>query len=81
MLNFSKEKLAGKPALFRYAYFLVSSCRYKSFRAWKRDGEPNPFVTKTYRHTVTERVEFTDIFDDLLDSQRRRSRNRSHSAI
>lgn len=75
MLKPSASKLAKKSETFRYIYFLISSCKLKSFKAWKKAGEPNPFVAKTYRHNVTARVEFTDIFDDILKPNRIESRN------
>ncbi|MEM7719390.1 MAG: hypothetical protein AAF222_09305 [Pseudomonadota bacterium] len=75
MLGLSPDRLAKRSAAFRYGYYLVTSCKLKSFRGWKCAGEPNPFVEKTYRHKVTERVEFTDIFDDVLGPDRRHSRN------
>lgn len=76
MFRLSASKLAEKPALHRYLYFLFSSFQLTSFRAWRRAGEPNPFVGKTYRQHVTERVEFVDIFGDDLATQRSRSRQR-----
>lgn len=75
MLKKSPSELAKRSAAYRYLYFVVTSFKMKSFRAWKRDGEPNPFVEKTYRHNVTERVEFTDIFEDVLKPSRKDSRN------
>ena len=62
---FSKETLAKRSSLFRYVHFLVSSFSYRSYAAWKADGEPNPFVTKTYRHNGTRQVEFLDIFGEI----------------
>lgn len=59
-------KLAGRPRFFRYVFYLVSGFRLKSYRSWAEEGEPNPFVAKTYRRRQTERVEFADIFEDLL---------------
>lgn len=75
MLKLPASKLARRSAAFRYAYFVVTSFKLKSFRAWKDAGEPNPFVGKTYRHNVTERVEFTDIFEDVLKGPKAQSRN------
>ena len=76
MLKLSKSQLANKPAIIRYLYFVTSSCKLVSFSAWRRAGEPNPFVGKTYRQHVTERIEFVDIFgDDLNDRGPRRSRS------
>ncbi len=34
------------------------------------EGEPNPFVGKTYRQHVTERIEFVDIFGEELGKGR-----------
>ena len=75
MLKLSPAQLAKRSAAFRYLYFMVTSFKMKSFRAWQRDGEPNPFVEKTYRHNVTERVEFADIFEDVLKPGRKGSRD------
>ncbi len=66
MLNLSSAHLAKHPAMFRYLYFLATSFRLTTYKAWKSDGEPNPFVKKTYRHNGTHQVEFTDIFEDVL---------------
>lgn len=63
---FTEPKLAQKSRLFRYVFYLASGFRLKSFRSWANEGEPNPFVTKTYRSVRTERVEFSDIYDDML---------------
>lgn len=77
MFKLSPAKLAKRSAAFRYAYYVLTAFKLKSFRSWQQDGEPNPFVCKTYRHNVTERVEFTDIFEDVLRPVRenRDSRN------
>ncbi|MEL7151712.1 MAG: hypothetical protein AAGK71_13315 [Pseudomonadota bacterium] len=75
MIKLSPARLAKRSAAFRYTYYLVTAFKLKSFRSWKKDGEPNPFVEKTYRHNVTERVEFTDIFEDVLKPNRKGSRN------
>jgi hypothetical protein len=75
MLKLSPSSLAKRSETFRYLYFVITSFKLKSFRAWKKAGEPNPFVTKTYRHNVTARVEFTDIFDDVLKPGRVGSRD------
>ena len=72
MLRMSPSGLEKRSATFRYVYFLITSVKFKSFRAWKEDGEPDPFVEKTYRTVVTERVEFTDIFEDVLKPKRTR---------
>lgn len=70
MFRLSATDLAVKPAAFRYAYYILTSVNPKSFRAWRKEGEPNPFVAKTYRRQVTERVEFVDIFGEELDARR-----------
>ncbi len=64
MFQFTQRRLARKSKLFRYAFFIISSVQLKSFRSWTKEGEPNPFVAKTYRHKQSRRVEFDDIFDD-----------------
>ena len=68
---FSKETLAKRSRLFRYVHFLVSSVRFTSYSAWKASGEPNPFVTPTYRHKGTHQVEFLDIFKEYRGSSSR----------
>ncbi|MEM9426555.1 MAG: hypothetical protein AAGA06_07615 [Pseudomonadota bacterium] len=77
MFKIPAAKLAKKSDRFRYLYFVITSCKLKSFKAWRQAGEPNPFVQKTYRHNVTARVEFTDIFDDILKPDRTESRDRA----
>ena len=72
MINYTAPKLAEKSAVFRYLHFVITSFRLKSFRSWKEAGEPNPFVEKTYRTVRTERVEFVDIFEDVLTPENRR---------
>ncbi|MEO1536701.1 MAG: hypothetical protein AAFR73_03130 [Pseudomonadota bacterium] len=67
--------MSKRSAAFRYAYYLVTSFKFVSFRAWHKSGEPNPFVGKTYRRVATERVEFTDIFEDVLQGKKNRSRD------
>ena len=66
MLNYKERRLA-RSRVFRYIFFLISSVRFKSFQSWSQEGEPNPFMSKTYRTVRTERVEFIDIFDDMLN--------------
>ncbi len=68
MLKPSGSKLADQTALVRYIYFLVTSCCLKTYRSWQSAGEPNPFVRKSYRVACTERVEFADIFEDVLST-------------
>lgn len=68
---FSKETLAKRSRLFRYLHFLISSVSIKSYAAWKAEGEPNPFVSPTYRHKGTRQVEFLDIFGDYRGSSSR----------
>lgn len=70
MFKMSASNLAEKSAAFRYLYFLISSFKPIGFKAWKEQGEPNPFVGKCYRRVVTERVEFVDIFGEDLNKQR-----------
>ncbi|MDJ0639643.1 MAG: hypothetical protein QNJ20_12455 [Paracoccaceae bacterium] len=69
MLKLSGSRLAEQTAFVRYIYFLFTSCCLKTFRSWQSEGEPNPFVKKTYRVVCTEQVEFTDIFQDVLSSR------------
>lgn len=62
----TEPELAEKSRLFRYLFYLSSGCRLTSFRSWAEQGEPNPFVAKSYKAVRTERVEFVDIFGDVL---------------
>jgi len=71
MLKYTEPKLAKKSAYFRYLHYTITSFRLKSFRSWKSAGEPNPFVEKTYRPVRTERIEFVDIFEDVLAPRKR----------
>ena len=64
MPKFSKETLAKRSRLFRYVHYVITSVRLVRYAQWKRDGEPNPFVTPTYRHKGTRQAEFHDIFRD-----------------
>ena len=66
MLKFTATDLAEKSAVFRYVYYVLTAFNPKSFRTWQREGEPNPFVEKTYRQHVTDRIEFVDIFSNEL---------------
>ena len=68
---FSQETLARRSSLFRYLHFLISGVRYKSYAAWKAEGEPNPFVSPTYRHKGTRQVDFLDIFGEYRGSSSR----------
>lgn len=75
MFKMSASSLAGKSAAYRYAYFLVTSFKPVGFKAWRHQGEPNPFVGKSYRRVVTERVEFVDIFGEDLNRSKPNSRD------
>jgi len=59
------SNIAGKSRLFRYFFYLISSCRICRYKSWKKAGEPNPFAAKTYRAVQTERVEFTDLYEQI----------------
>ncbi len=69
MLNVSEPRLSKQSRFFRYLFYLASGVRFKSFQSWSKEGEPNPFVAKVYRQKQTERVEFDDIFEDLLNDR------------
>ena len=64
MFKMTAKELAGKPCCFRYIYFVISSLSLISFRSWRKIGEPNPFVEKTYPTKASERVDFIDIFEE-----------------
>ena len=65
MVKMTEPGLKKRSLIFRYFFYLVSGRRLRSFKAWKEEGEPNPFVAKSYRPIVTERVEFDDLFEDF----------------
>lgn len=66
MLRVNKRPLAKKSRLLRYAYYLFSSCQYKSYAAWLGEGEPNPFVKPGFENRQTHRLEIQDIFGENL---------------
>ncbi len=74
MFNLSANDLAAKPTIFRYVYYVLTAFNPKTYKAWQEAGEPNPFVAKTYRKQVTDRVEFVDIFGDDLNAHHPRSK-------
>lgn len=65
MFEVTDQKLAKKSLLFRYLFYVISSVRTVSFSSWQNAGEPNPFVSRTYRNKQTKRQEIIDIFDEL----------------
>ena len=60
------ESLRQKPSLFRYAYFILSGFRLKTYSQWKSAGEPNPFVSENYTRRFTSQQEIVDIFQDQI---------------
>jgi len=50
------------PRVLRYFYYLISGFRLRSYGAWKRDGEPNPFARSRPVRKETTRPEIADIF-------------------
>lgn len=62
----NKDSLGEKPHLFRYIYFILSSFRLISYRQWKSQGEPNPFVSQKAKRRHTCQQEIVDIFQDRL---------------
>ena len=38
--------LSRLPLAVQYVYYIVSACRVIGFRAWMREGRPNPFIRK-----------------------------------
>ena len=65
MIFFSEKSLAKRSPLFRYVHYVISSVQFISYSKWKARGEPNPFVTKTYRHKGTRQSDFVDVFKDF----------------
>ena len=66
MFSTHRDALEDKPRLYRYFFYLITGCRYSTFAAWQKDGEPNPFVHETRRVRVTHEVEIRDIFAESL---------------
>lgn len=62
MLNGIARTFARNSPQYRYLYFILSGLRFKSFSAWKKDGEPNPFVRPSYGVKSTSRAEIEEIF-------------------
>lgn len=60
------ETLSAKPQWYRYVFYLLSSLRPVSPSAWRREGEPNPFVPRDLRPRMTHQQEIRDIFEDSL---------------
>ncbi len=62
----SKTRNSNLPKdYWQYLLYVASALRFRSFRSWKADGRPNPFIAKrptTRRYT--SRQEIMDIFDD-----------------
>jgi len=63
MLRVHQRPLARQNRPLRYAYFLISGFRYKSYSDWIKEGEPNPFVKPDFENRQTHRIEIQDIFD------------------
>ena len=70
MIKFSAQELAGKSCCFRYLHYIVTNLHLISPGEWRRAGEPNPFVRKTYRHKMSEIADFDDIFEDFHANRR-----------
>lgn len=68
MLAMTDKDLEKRSKGFKYLFYLVSNVRFKSYRSWLREGEPNPFTAKTYSRVQTLRVEFDDFFEDMPGS-------------
>jgi len=60
------DDLKRTPKVFRFLYYLVSSFRLTSYRQWKSQGEPNPFVSASYDRPATSQTEIVEIFRDSL---------------
>ena len=62
------RRFAQKPSFYRYLYFLVSGVRLRTYAAWKRDGESNPFVRPCYEPRRTTQAELVSLFRSRLTS-------------
>lgn len=51
------------PKRLRYAYFLFSTLRFRSYPEWCAEGEPNPFLRLRRRRRQTNQQEIADIFE------------------
>ena len=73
-LKLSGTELGQRPAAFRYAYYLVTSFKVKSFASWRDAGEPNPFVAREYSQESAERSELVSMFADMIEPRSKVSR-------
>ena len=62
----NQRTLASKPAFFRYAYFLLSSMTFMTFRGWMAAGEPNPFVRPDRQPRFTDAGDIQSVFSHQL---------------
>ncbi len=62
MSKCSRRVFAQRPTFCRYLYFLLSGGLFRSYGAWKREGEPNPFVRPCYDEGMTSRSEIVFLF-------------------
>ena len=51
------------PKPMRYAYFIFSTLRIRSYPEWCAEGEPNPFLRLRRRKRQTNQQEIADIFE------------------
>ncbi len=56
--------------LYRYARFLITTLTFKTYQAWKKAGEPNPFARREYRLKTTTRHEMEEAFSGNLARHR-----------
>ena len=62
MFEYLKTRIVDWPRPARYFYFLVSNLKFRSYRVWQDEGEPNPFVRPPRRRRQTNEQEIADIF-------------------
>lgn len=76
MTQYRRSDLDRRPAFFRYIYFLVSTGKFQTFRRWRGNGEPNPFVRPDYAPRATSENEIIETFDQQLRTVRSRPLSR-----
>jgi hypothetical protein len=55
-----KARESARNNLIRYLHYLLSTGQYRTFRYWKRSGEPNPFLKdkKQLEHTTRSEIDY-----------------------
>lgn len=56
---------AARFEFLKYGFFLLSTGRFQTFRAWRAHGKPNPFLKKEPENRQVRRSEIVRIFSRL----------------